>query len=115
MRLSTESNFGSTCDLPAIEGPATGPVAENIVPLARTTSPVATQIESLTAREREILELLSRGFSYKMMAAELNLAMGTIQTYISRIYRKLHVHCRLEAVLKYVAVTGLSPGTFLQH
>jgi len=107
-----ESNLAETGEV--IENDLSGPMLEQVAQLPNVPSLNAMQIESLTAREREILELLSRGLSYKMAAAELNLAMGTIQTYIGRIYRKLHVHCRLEAVLKYVAVSGLSPNTFLQ-
>jgi DNA-binding NarL/FixJ family response regulator len=106
-----ESNLAETGDL--IENDMSGPIVK-AVQIPRAASLNVMQIESLTAREREILELLSRGLSYKMAAAELNLAMGTIQTYIGRIYKKLHVHCRLEAVLKYVAASGLSPNTFLQ-
>ena len=114
MRASTEPNLAETCNMLNIEADASSPSAETLARLPAVTSPNAAQIESLTVREREILELLSRGRSYKMMASELNLAMGTIQTYIGRIYKKLNVHCRIEAVLKYVAVTGLSPSVFLQ-
>ncbi|HEY1788322.1 MAG TPA: response regulator transcription factor [Verrucomicrobiae bacterium] len=67
---------------------------------------------SPTVREKEILELLSRGFAYKQIAAELNLSIGTIQTHVSRIYKKLHVNCRTEAVVKYLDATGQRPYTF---
>jgi DNA-binding NarL/FixJ family response regulator len=69
-------------------------------------APGATQEVSLTRtlapREREVLRLLSTGRPYKQIAAELELSMGTIRTYIRRLYGKLHVNCRTEAVVKYL-------------
>ncbi len=59
-------------------------------------------INELTPREQQILELLARGMAYKQIATELNLGMGTVQTHISRVYKKLHVNCRTEAVVKYL-------------
>lgn len=54
--------------------------------------------EGLSAREREILRLLARGFAYKEMADSLGLSIGTINTHIRRIYQKLQVRSRSEAV-----------------
>jgi DNA-binding NarL/FixJ family response regulator len=48
--------------------------------------------------------LLSTGRPYKQIADELELSMGTIRTYIRRLYGKLHVNCRTEAVVKYLTV-----------
>jgi len=56
----------------------------------------------LAPREREVLHLLSTGRPYKQIAAELELSMGTIRTYIRRLYSKLRVNCRTEAVVKYL-------------
>jgi DNA-binding NarL/FixJ family response regulator len=57
---------------------------------------------SLAPREREVLDLLSKGRAYKQIAAEMELSMGTIRTYIRRLYGKLHVNCRTEAVVLYL-------------
>lgn len=54
--------------------------------------------EALSSREREILRLLARGYAYKEMADALNISIGTINTHIRRIYQKLHVSSRGEAV-----------------
>jgi ATP/maltotriose-dependent transcriptional regulator MalT len=54
--------------------------------------------EPLTFREEEVLELLSRGLSYKLIAGALNVSMSTVCTHILHIYRKLHAHNRTEAV-----------------
>lgn len=59
-------------------------------------------LPSLTPRERQILELLSKGMVAKEAAAELSLSYETVRDYLKRIYRKLHVRSRTEAVLKYL-------------
>ena len=55
-------------------------------------------IENLSPRENEILRLLARGYAYKEIADELGVGLGTINTHIRRIYRKLQVSSRSEAV-----------------
>jgi len=64
--------------------------------------------ENLTAREREVLGLLSQGYLYKEIAEALNISMPTVSTYIRRIYDKLHVNSRGRAVAKFNQST-LSP------
>lgn len=59
--------------------------------------------QTLSRREKEILELLSRGFHYKEIADKLFIGFETVRTHISHIYEKLHVNCRVEALKK----TGL--------
>jgi DNA-binding NarL/FixJ family response regulator len=54
--------------------------------------------DKLTLREMEVLELLTKGFTYRMAAYELEISTETIRTYIKRIYNKLHVHSNTEAV-----------------
>ena len=60
-----------------------------------------SDLENLTTREREILELLSRGMMYKEIAAALNLANDTIRKHVYHVYEKLHVGNRVEAVNKF--------------
>ena len=57
--------------------------------------------ENLTAREREVLGLLSQGYLYKEIADALKISMPTVSTYIRRIYDKLHVNSRGRAVAKF--------------
>lgn len=56
----------------------------------------------LTPREKEILYILYKGNSYKMIAADLSISIDTVRTHIKRIYEKLQVHSQTEAVLKAV-------------
>jgi hypothetical protein len=60
--------------------------------------PEATSDDPLTPRERQVLELLVEGYSYKETAAKLGISIGTVGTYVERIYEKLHVSCRREMV-----------------
>lgn len=59
-------------------------------------------VYKLTPREKEILTSLSRGNSYKLIAAEFEISMDTVRTHIKKIYEKLHVHSQTEAVSKAI-------------
>jgi DNA-binding NarL/FixJ family response regulator len=56
----------------------------------------------LSAREKEVLELLAKGFLYKEIADQLHIATGTVTQHIHKIYEKLHVQNRMEAVNKFL-------------
>jgi len=90
-------------------GPMSSHIARKVIQAFQPVYKAATPGENPTPREQQILELLARGFAYKQIAAELNLSMGTIQTHVSRIYKKLHVNCRTEAVMKFLDATGSRP------
>lgn len=57
---------------------------------------------NLTEREREILALLVKGNSYKMIAAACTISIDTVRSHIKNIYEKLHVHSQTEAVAKAI-------------
>jgi DNA-binding NarL/FixJ family response regulator len=57
-------------------------------------------MEGLSPREQEVLELLARGYLYKEIAEALKISVTTVPTYVRRIYEKLHVHSRSQAVAK---------------
>lgn len=80
--------------------PITSSVAKKILQLFPKTSARSTEIDKLAAREQQILQLLMKGYSYKMIAAELNISIETVRTHIKRIYEKLHVHSANEAFAK---------------
>lgn len=63
--------------------------------------PAAPQEDiQLTAREIEVLEQLSKGLKYHLIAENLFLSVGTIRKHIENIYAKLQVHNKLEAIQK---------------
>jgi DNA-binding NarL/FixJ family response regulator len=58
--------------------------------------------ESLSPREQSVLALLSKGYLYKEIAESLGVSVPTVNTYIRRIYDKLQVHSRTQAVARYL-------------
>ncbi len=58
--------------------------------------------ENLSTREQEVLDCLSKGFLYKEIAEKLGISYETVHTYIRRIYEKLQVRTRTEAVAKFL-------------
>lgn len=80
--------------------PMTSSIAKKILQMFPKTPARSAEIDKLSSREQEILQLLMNGFSYKMIAAELNITIETVRTHIKRIYEKLHVHSAQEAINK---------------
>ncbi len=64
--------------------------------------PVSDGIKDLTEREGAVLQLLAEGAMYKEIAEKLSISMDTVRSHIRKVYEKLHVHSRTEAVLKYL-------------
>lgn len=82
--------------------PMTSSIAKKVlsfVPKRQLTHQNA--IAPLTQRETQILEHIVKGFSYKMIAAELDISVETIRSHIKKIYKKLHVNSATEAIYKY--------------
>lgn len=68
-----------------------------------------TVAQSLTDREREILDLLAQGLSNKMIAARLYLSVRTVDGHLANIYSRLGVHSRVEAMLVAVKIPKSTP------
>ena len=64
--------------------------------------PASSGMGSLSARELEVLDSLANGYLVKEIADRTGLGYGTVRTYIRRIYEKLQVHSRSQAVAKYL-------------
>jgi DNA-binding NarL/FixJ family response regulator len=58
----------------------------------------ASEVPNLSSRERKVLEMSAKGYSYEETARLLSLSPRTIETYVKRIYRKLQVHSKSEAI-----------------
>ena len=82
--------------------PMTGLIARKVVQFFTQLGQAKPELEKLSPREREILDLLSEGAPYKEIARTLDLSIHTIRMNIRSIYRKLHVHSRGEVVAKYM-------------
>jgi len=82
--------------------PMTTHIARKVVQSFQKQSPAAPPGEALSAREQEVLDHLSRGFLYKEIADKMGISYETVHTYIRRIYEKLQVRTRTEAVAKFL-------------
>ena len=60
-----------------------------------------SEVENLSPREREILELLTQGFLDKEIADRLGVKHGTVRWHLKHVYEKLHVRSRTEAAIKF--------------
>lgn len=93
--------------------PMTSNIARKVV-RSFQLPPADPAIEDLSTREREVLDLLARGYLYKEIADALQISVPTVNTYIRRIYEKLHVRSRAQAVAKYshgLPTTDLRPDS----
>jgi DNA-binding NarL/FixJ family response regulator len=82
--------------------PMSSAIARKVVQSFQGPAPTGAKWENLSSREQEVLDMLAKGYLYKEISDQLHLGLGTIKTYIRRIYEKLHVQSRTEAVLKYL-------------
>ena len=80
--------------------PMSSQIARKVVQSFRRPGVEPANSEGLSPREREVLELLARGYLYKEIAETLAISVQTVNTYIRRIYEKLHVRSRAQAVAR---------------
>jgi DNA-binding NarL/FixJ family response regulator len=76
--------------------PMSRTIARHVINFFRNPRP--TPAENLGPREQQVLDALVAGLSYKEIAAELDIAVSTVGTYVQRIYEKLHVRNRREII-----------------
>ena len=81
--------------------PMTSNIARRVVQAFHREDSAVPESATLSQREREVLELLARGYLYKEITDALGISRGTLNTYIRRIYEKLHVRSRSQAVAKF--------------
>jgi DNA-binding NarL/FixJ family response regulator len=96
----------------ALEGgaPMTSQIARRVIETFRRKVKTQEKAVGLSAREEEILVLLTKGLSNKLIADQIGLSYDTVSSHLKRVYQKLHVNSRTEAVLRYLARDGKSPG-----
>jgi DNA-binding NarL/FixJ family response regulator len=101
-RTATKHLIESIQDIHAGGSPMSPQMARRVVMLFNQPAPHASELIQLTPTEKEFLRQLAKGFTYKEIAARMNIAMDTVRTYVRKVYEKLHVHSRTEAVVKYL-------------
>jgi DNA-binding NarL/FixJ family response regulator len=82
--------------------PMSAPIARKVVQSLQPSAAAGDETIALSPREREVLGGLAEGQAYKQIADKLGVSIHTVRNYIRRIYEKLHVCSRTEAVAKYL-------------
>jgi len=100
--ISSEQLLLAIRDVYAGGAPMTSDIARKVVHAFKQPAPASPETENLSAREQEVLDFLAKGYLYKEIAEQLDISYGTVHTYIERIFKKLHVRSRAQAVAKYL-------------
>jgi DNA-binding NarL/FixJ family response regulator len=96
-------------DVHAGGSPMSSNIARKIVQsFQRFSNTSSAEPDNLSPREREVLELLARGYLYKEIAESLHISVPTVNTHIRRIYEKLHVRSRSQAVAKFTHIPNVA-------
>lgn len=80
--------------------PMTSTVAKKVLQLFPGKQEKKIELDNLTAKETEILNWLVKGYSYKLIAAEMKITVETVRSHIKKIYKKLQVSSATEAIYK---------------
>ena len=80
--------------------PMTSSIATQVLKMFSEIEIPASQDYNLSEREKTVLQFLVNGYSYKMIAAEMFIAIDTVRSHIKKIYEKLQVNSKSEAVAK---------------
>jgi len=103
--------LASIKDVYAGGSPMTSNIARRVVQAFHRQDATVPESAKLSQREREVLELLARGYLYKEIMDSLNVSRGTLNTYVRRTYEKLHVRSRSQAVAKFSHFSLNEPGS----
>jgi DNA-binding NarL/FixJ family response regulator len=80
--------------------PMTASIATQVLKMFSSMNSEKGEDYNLSEREKQVLQFLVEGYSYKMIASEMFIAIDTVRSHIKKIYEKLHVNSKSEAVAK---------------
>ena len=89
-------------DLKEGGSPMSSSIARKVVASFQKAGQARDEKTNLSPREQMVLESMAKGLTYKQAADQFGISIGTIRTYVRRIYEKLHVQSRTEAVAEYL-------------
>jgi DNA-binding NarL/FixJ family response regulator len=101
-RSSPSELLEAIADLHGGGAPMSSSVARRVVKFFASEAKPNSDAEGLSAREKEILDLLVEGCANKEIADRLSVSVHTVRMFIRRIYKKMHVHSRGEAVARFL-------------
>jgi RNA polymerase sigma factor (sigma-70 family) len=99
-RTSAEKILASIEDARNGGAPMTRQIARQVVEFFHKKETAKSELDSLTPREKEVLQLLAKGLVYKEVAKQLEISIDTVRSHLRNIYEKLQVNSRTEAVVK---------------
>jgi len=100
-RTAPEQVLSALDDVQRGGSPMSSEIARKVVNFFRNQETENPDLEKLSVREREVLEMVVRGFSNKEIAAKLDVTLDGVRWHLKNIYHKLHVHSRTDAALKF--------------
>jgi DNA-binding NarL/FixJ family response regulator len=101
-RLSPKKLLEAIEEVCAGGSPMSAPIARKVVKSFKAVPPHGDESADLSPREHAVLDGLAAGLAYKQIADQLGVSIHTVRNYIRRIYEKLHVRSRTEAVAKFL-------------
>jgi DNA-binding NarL/FixJ family response regulator len=101
-RSTPEEVLAAIAEVCSGGAPMTREIARMLVETFRSPLPEKSSSSELSEREMEILTQVSKGLSNKEIGSKLNISFYTVRAHLRRIYEKLHVRCRAEAVAKHL-------------
>jgi RNA polymerase sigma factor (sigma-70 family) len=99
-RTSAEKILASIEDARNGGAPMTRQIARQVVEFFHKKETTKSELDCLTPREKEVLQLLAKGLVYKEVASQLEISIDTVRSHLRNIYEKLQVNSRTEAVVK---------------
>ncbi len=93
--------FDAIRDLRSGGTPLSVTIARKVVRYFQAAGQMERETEKLSARERQVLDLMAEGLINKEIADKLDISLQTVKTHVKRIYVKMHARNRMEAVLKH--------------
>ena len=100
-RCTPEELISAICEVQKGGAPMSREIARTVIFSIQEPLAAAAEVEDLSPREREILELLAEGFPNKQIADRMGVTDGTVRWHLRHVYHKLHVRSRTEAALKF--------------
>lgn len=102
-RANPEAILDAIAEVRSGGSPMSGEIARMVVEAFHEPKGKAADTEQLSLREEEVLMLLTKGLGNKEIGDQLRIAKDTVRAHLRKIYEKLHVRCRVEAINKYLA------------
>jgi DNA-binding NarL/FixJ family response regulator len=101
-RLSPTKLLQAIREVQAGGSPMSNSIARKVVASFQKVKKTDEKQPHLSPREQAVLDCLAKGLTYKQIADQLEISIDTIRTHLRRVYEKLHVQSRTEAVAKYL-------------